>query len=84
LFEKTVSNMQEVRARGGRSFLISGAAGLEEAEMAAWQPSEMPKVRPLIPPIVCTLSPLTACYMWQLPGHRCGSASKSGKSVTVE
>ena len=31
LFEKTVSNMQEVRARGGKIVLISDRAGLEEA-----------------------------------------------------
>ena len=31
LFEKTVSNMQEVRARGGRIVLISDAEGIAEA-----------------------------------------------------
>ena len=52
LFEKTVSNMQEVRARGGKIVLISDAKGLEEAGEGCIATIEMPEVHPLIAPLV--------------------------------
>ncbi|MFX6149152.1 SIS domain-containing protein, partial [Acinetobacter baumannii] len=42
LFEKTVSNMQEVRARGGKVVLISDKAGIEEAGEGSLATIEMP------------------------------------------
>jgi glucosamine--fructose-6-phosphate aminotransferase (isomerizing) len=48
LFEKTVSNMQEVMARGGKVVLISDAEGLAEAGDGCMATIEMPKVHPLI------------------------------------
>src|SRR3954447_15476804 len=52
LFEKTVSNMQEVRARGGRIVLISDARGISEAGEGCMATIEMPEVHPLIAPLV--------------------------------
>src|SRR3569833_1219465 len=52
LFEKTVSNMQEVRARGGRIVLISAADGIAEAGEGCMATIEMPRVHPLIAPLV--------------------------------
>src|SRR3546814_10439717 len=52
LFEKTVSNMQEVRARGGKVVLISDAEGIAEAGYGCIATIEMPKVHPLIAPLV--------------------------------
>ncbi|HLL59800.1 MAG TPA: glutamine--fructose-6-phosphate transaminase (isomerizing), partial [Allosphingosinicella sp.] len=46
LFEKTVSNMQEVQARGGRVVLISDAEGLAQASEGTIATIEMPKVHP--------------------------------------
>ena len=46
LFEKTVSNMQEVRARGGKIVLISDSKGLEEAGEGCIATIEMPEVHP--------------------------------------
>ncbi len=43
LFEKTVSNMQEVRARGGKIVLISDAKGLAEAGEGCLATIEMPE-----------------------------------------
>ncbi len=43
LFEKTVSNMQEVRARGGKIVLISDAKGLAEAGEGCLATIEMPR-----------------------------------------
>ncbi|HCJ81371.1 MAG TPA: glutamine--fructose-6-phosphate transaminase (isomerizing), partial [Erythrobacter sp.] len=54
LFEKTVSNMEEVRARGGQVVLISDADGLEQAGEGCLATIEMPKVHPLIAPLVYT------------------------------
>src|SRR5438045_9186868 len=50
LFEKTVSNMQEVRARGGKIVLISDKKGLDLAGDGCLATIEMPQVHPLIPP----------------------------------
>ncbi|MCC6481126.1 MAG: glutamine--fructose-6-phosphate transaminase (isomerizing), partial [Sphingomonadaceae bacterium] len=52
LFEKTVSNMQEVRARGGKVVLISDAEGIAEAGEGCLATIEMPRVHPLIAPLV--------------------------------
>src|SRR3546814_1912917 len=52
LFEKTVSNMQEVMARGGKIVLISDAEGLAEAGEGSMATIEIPRVHPLIAPLV--------------------------------
>jgi len=52
LFEKTVSNMQEVRARGGKIVLISDARGIAQAGEGCMATIEMPEVHPLIAPLV--------------------------------
>lgn len=52
LFEKTVSNMQEVQARGGKVVLISDYDGIEAAGEGCIATITMPKVHPLIAPIV--------------------------------
>src|SRR3546814_6142559 len=52
LFEKTVSNMQEVQARGGKVVLISDAEGIAEAGEGCMATIEMPRVHPLIAPLV--------------------------------
>ena len=46
LFEKTVSNMQEVRARGGKIVLISDAKGIAEAGEGCMATIEMPRGPP--------------------------------------
>ena len=46
LFEKTVSNMQEVRARGGKIVLISDAHGIAEAGEGCMATIEMPAGAP--------------------------------------
>jgi len=44
MFDKTVSNMQEVMARGGKIVMISDAQGLSEASGGLWQQVEMPTI----------------------------------------
>ena len=85
LFEKTVSNMQEVRARGGKIVLISDAAGLAEAGEGCIATIEMPRVHPLIAPLVYAvpvqvLAYHTAC----VKGTDVDQPRNLAKSVTVE
>ncbi|MCH8113630.1 MAG: glutamine--fructose-6-phosphate transaminase (isomerizing), partial [Proteobacteria bacterium] len=52
LFEKTVSNMQEVMARDGRVVYLSDAKGIEAMGDKAWVTIELPTVDPFVAPIL--------------------------------
>jgi glucosamine--fructose-6-phosphate aminotransferase (isomerizing) len=85
LFEKTVSNMQEVRARGGKIVLISDAEGLEEAGEGCIATIEMPKVHPLIAPLVYAVPvQLLAYHVACVKGTDVDQPRNLAKSVTVE
>ena len=85
LFEKTVSNMQEVRARGGKIVLISDAEGLEEAGEGCLATIEMPKVHPLIAPLVYAVPvQLLAYHVAVVKGTDVDQPRNLAKSVTVE
>jgi len=85
LFEKTVSNMQEVRARGGKVVLISDAEGLKEAGEGCMATIEMPKVHPLIAPLVYAVPvQLLAYHVAVAKGTDVDQPRNLAKSVTVE
>ncbi|MBS7670924.1 glutamine--fructose-6-phosphate transaminase (isomerizing) [Croceicoccus gelatinilyticus] len=85
LFEKTVSNMQEVRARGGKIVLISDAEGIEEAGEGCMATIEMPKVHPLIAPLVYAVPvQLLAYHVACVKGTDVDQPRNLAKSVTVE
>ena len=85
LFEKTVSNMQEVRARGGKIVLISDAKGIDEAGEGCLATIEMPEVHPLIGPIVYAAPvQLLAYHTAVLKGTDVDQPRNLAKSVTVE
>jgi glucosamine--fructose-6-phosphate aminotransferase (isomerizing) len=85
LFEKTVSNMQEVRARGGKIVLISDAAGIAEAGEGCMATIEMPQVHPLIAPLVYAVPvQLLAYHVAVLKGTDVDQPRNLAKSVTVE
>ena len=85
LFEKTVSNMQEVRARGGKVVLISDKAGLDEAGEGCLATIEMPKVHPLIAPLVYAVPvQLLAYHVACVKGTDVDQPRNLAKSVTVE
>ena len=85
LFEKTVSNMQEVRARGGKIVLISDAAGIGEAGEGCLATIEMPAVHPLIAPIVYAVPvQLLAYHVAVTKGTDVDQPRNLAKSVTVE
>jgi glutamine---fructose-6-phosphate transaminase (isomerizing) len=85
LFEKTVSNMQEVRARGGKVVLISDAAGIAEAGEGCLATIEMPAVHPLIAPLVYAVPvQLLAYHVAVAKGTDVDQPRNLAKSVTVE
>jgi len=85
LFEKTVSNMQEVQARGGKVVLISDAEGIAAAGENCIATIEMPRVHPLITPIVYSVPvQLLAYHVAVAKGTDVDQPRNLAKSVTVE
>jgi len=85
LFEKTVSNMQEVQARGGKVVLISDAEGIAQAGDGAIATIEMPRVHPLIAPLVYAIPvQLLAYHVAVAKGTDVDQPRNLAKSVTVE
>ena len=85
LFDKTVSNMQEVRARGGKIVLISDARGIVAAGEGCMATIEMPEVHPLIAPLVYAVPvQLLAYHVAVFKGTDVDQPRNLAKSVTVE
>jgi len=85
LFDKTVSNMQEVMARHGKVVLISDAAGVEEAGQGAWQTITLPEVAPHFAPILYAVpAQLLAYHTAIAKGTDVDQPRNLAKSVTVE
>ncbi|GGE91321.1 glutamine--fructose-6-phosphate transaminase (isomerizing) [Sphingomonas prati] len=85
LFEKTMSNMQEVQARGGKVVLISDYDGIQAAGEDCLATITMPKVHPLIAPIVYAIPvQLLAYHVAVLKGTDVDQPRNLAKSVTVE
>ncbi|HET8613653.1 MAG TPA: SIS domain-containing protein, partial [Sphingomonas sp.] len=85
VFEKTVSNMQEVQARGGQVVLISDYDGVEQAGENCIATITMPKVHPLIAPLVYAIPvQLLAYHVAVAKGTDVDQPRNLAKSVTVE
>ena len=85
LFEKTVSNMQEVQARGGKVVLISDAEGIALAGEGCMATIEMPEVHPLIAPLVYAVPvQLLAYHVAVAKGTDVDQPRNLAKRVTVE
>lgn len=85
LFDKTVSNMQEVMARGGKVVLITDAAGAASAGSDAWKVIQMPEVDDLLAPILYALpAQLLAYHTAVAKGTDVDQPRNLAKSVTVE
>ena len=85
LFDKTVSNMQEVQARGGQVILISDYDGIAAAGQDCVATITMPKVHPLIAPMVYAVPvQLLAYHVAVAKGTDVDQPRNLAKSVTVE
>jgi glucosamine--fructose-6-phosphate aminotransferase (isomerizing) len=85
LFEKTVSNMQEVMARKGKVILGSDAKGIEEAGEGTWATIEMPDVPDIVTPILYAIpAQLLAYHTAVAKGTDVDQPRNLAKSVTVE
>jgi glucosamine--fructose-6-phosphate aminotransferase (isomerizing) len=85
LFEKTVSNMQEVMARGGRVVLFTDAAGAASDGDGTARVVVMPDCDPFIAPIVYAApAQLLAYYAAAFLGKDVDQPRNLAKSVTVE
>jgi len=85
VFEKTVSNMQEVMARGGKVLLVSDAAGIAEAGDGCWRTLEMPTCDPFIAPIIYAAPTQFIAYHTAVAkGTDVDQPRNLAKSVTVE
>ncbi|HEY1632431.1 MAG TPA: glutamine--fructose-6-phosphate transaminase (isomerizing) [Rhizomicrobium sp.] len=85
VFEKTISNMQESMARGGKVILISDARGISAAGAQAWHTVEVPETDELIAPLVYSLPMQMLAYHTAVAkGTDVDQPRNLAKSVTVE
>ncbi|MFT6772844.1 MAG: glucosamine--fructose-6-phosphate aminotransferase (isomerizing) [Paracoccaceae bacterium] len=85
LFEKTVSNMQEVMARGGRVVLITDAEGARIGGEGTADVVILPACDPLIAPILYAVpAQLLAYHVAATLGKDVDQPRNLAKSVTVE
>ncbi len=84
-FEKTVSNMQETMARGGKVVLISDARGISGAGQQVWATITVPEADPFITPLLYAVPvQLLAYYAAVAKGTDVDQPRNLAKSVTVE
>ncbi|EYD75748.1 Glucosamine--fructose-6-phosphate aminotransferase (isomerizing) [Rubellimicrobium mesophilum DSM 19309] len=85
LFDKTVSNMQEVMARGGQVLLITDREGARVAGHGVWETLVLPDVAPLWAPILYAVpAQLLAYHTAIAKGTDVDQPRNLAKSVTVE
>ena len=85
LFDKSISNMQEVMARGGKVLLITDKEGAAEASEGAWETVVLPAVDPILAPILYALpAQLLAYHTAIAKGTDVDQPRNLAKSVTVE
>src|SRR4029079_8829904 len=85
VFEKTVSNMQEVAARGGGIILVTDAKGVAEAPVESMVTLKLPDVPETVTPLVYALPvQLIAYHTAATPGTDVDQPRNLAKSVTVE
>ncbi|MEO8244872.1 MAG: glutamine--fructose-6-phosphate transaminase (isomerizing) [bacterium] len=84
LFEKTVSNMQEVMARHGKILLISDAQGIREAGEGTWATLTLPEAGIFAPILYALPAQLLAYHTAIAKGTDVDQPRNLAKSVTVE
>jgi len=85
VFEKTVSNMQEVAARGGKIILITDPQGAKEATVDSLQTLTLPDMASTVTPLVYAIAvQLIAYHTATAIGTDVDQPRNLAKSVTVE
>ncbi|MFY2825951.1 glutamine--fructose-6-phosphate transaminase (isomerizing) [Ruegeria sp. MALMAid1280] len=85
VFDKTVSNMQEVMARKGKVILVSDDDGIAEAEDGVWSTIRMPHIHASLAPILYSVpAQLLAYHTAVAKGTDVDQPRNLAKSVTVE
>ncbi|MGR3503910.1 glutamine--fructose-6-phosphate transaminase (isomerizing) [Pseudaestuariivita sp.] len=85
LFDKTVSNMQEVMARSGKVLLITDRQGAAEAADGTWKVLQMPPVSNVLAPILYAIPAQMLAYHTAIAkGTDVDQPRNLAKSVTVE
>jgi glucosamine--fructose-6-phosphate aminotransferase (isomerizing) len=85
IFEKTVSNMQEVAARGGRIILLTDPRGAAEATIESTETVKLPEMPASITPLVYAIPvQLLAYHTAVVMGTDVDQPRNLAKSVTVE
>lgn len=85
IFDKTVSNMQEVAARGGRIILITDTKGAEAASVGSMETLVLPDMPATIAPLVHALPiQMLAYHTAVFMGTDVDQPRNLAKSVTVE
>ena len=85
LFDKTASNFEQVKARGGKLVLLSDAAGVARLGPHAVATLTLPAVHPVVAPILYTIPvQLLAYYTAVAKGTDVDQPRNLAKSVTVE
>lgn len=85
LFDKTVSNVQEVAARGGRVIALSDKKGIKKLDDVAAETIELPVVDSFVAPILYAIPvQLLAYHTAVLKGTDVDQPRNLAKSVTVE
>ena len=85
LFDKTVSNMQEVMAREGKVLLVTDSEGAKRASDGVWEVLTLPAVDPVLAPILYAVpAQLLAYHTAVHKGTDVDQPRNLAKSVTVE
>ena len=85
LFEKTLGNIQEVKARGGQVFLLSDSKGFRRAEGLVTAAFNVGKTADFVAPILYTLPiQMLSYHTAVLKGTDVDQPRNLAKSVTVE
>ena len=85
LFEKTISNVQEVIARGGKVVMFSDKMGLSKLGMQPFWSGAMPDAHPAVMPLLYAIPvQLLAYYTAVAKGTDVDMPRNLAKSVTVE
>src|SRR5262249_19723804 len=84
VFVKTLSNLKEVEARGGRIIVVADAK-TPDLEEVAWEVLEVPATNELLTPILLTLPlQLLAYHVAVYRGTDVDQRRNRGRSVRVE